>query len=173
MAQFVIQSLTEKDIPAILKVYQDCEDFLALGPQPVASVEMVMYDIKEAQTLGGVFMGIFSPIESVSGKKMKAQQLMGVLSYIASGFEGKPDQAFILLLMVAAQFRNQGLGGAVVAWLEDQLHQESTVTRVQSGVQVNNPKAIRFWQRQGYQIIGPAQLFPDTTTALPLEKKLI
>jgi len=172
MVEFVIKNLETSDTTAILEVYQACEDFLALGPQPRASIDMVKKDMEETQDLGGVFTGIFIPNDPSSTQKKKRGRLAGVLSYIPAGFEGNPDVAFLWLLMIAAPFRHLGLGSAVVGWLETHLRQSGKVTRIQSGVQVNNPQAIRFWLRQGYQIIGPAQLMPDTTTAFPLEKKL-
>ena len=43
---------------------------------------------------------------------------------------------------------------------------------VQSGVQANNPSAIRFWHRMGYRITGGPDLMPDSTVCYSLEKKL-
>jgi hypothetical protein len=43
---------------------------------------------------------------------------------------------------------------------------------VLSGVQVNNPQAIQFWQRNGYCIVSGLIFHPDQTTAYDLRKDL-
>jgi ribosomal protein S18 acetylase RimI-like enzyme len=78
-----------------------------------------------------------------------------------------PGALFIELLMIGRCYRSRGLGAAVVSWLLGEF--SGQVNRIQAGVQVNNPAAIRFWQCMGFRITGPAQTFPDTTTAYPLE----
>ena len=35
----------ERDLPAVLEVYRQCEDFLALGPVARASLQMVQQDL--------------------------------------------------------------------------------------------------------------------------------
>ena len=54
-----IHSVTQADLGAILHVYQQCEDFLALGPVPTASMEMVLKDIEVSQSEGSRFCGIY------------------------------------------------------------------------------------------------------------------
>jgi ribosomal protein S18 acetylase RimI-like enzyme len=39
-------------------------------------------------------------------------------------------------------------------------------------VQVNNPRAARFWQRHGYRIISEPRLHPDQTIAVDLRKDI-
>ena len=48
-----IRPIAEDDLEAILAVYRQCEDFLALGPQPQASPEMVAADMRQSQAEGG------------------------------------------------------------------------------------------------------------------------
>jgi ribosomal protein S18 acetylase RimI-like enzyme len=64
------------------------------------------------------------------------------------------------------------LGAAVVAQVEAEIRQNPQVSAILSGVQVNNPAAIRFWQRLGYRITSGAILYPDQTTAYSLQKDL-
>ena len=40
-----LRTVTPNDTEAILGVYHACEDFLALGPEPKASLEMVQKDL--------------------------------------------------------------------------------------------------------------------------------
>ena len=39
-----IRPINEQDLLALLRVYQQCQDFLALGPEPAASLEMLKAD---------------------------------------------------------------------------------------------------------------------------------
>jgi ribosomal protein S18 acetylase RimI-like enzyme len=155
-----IRSITQDDLDAILNVYQQCEDFLALGPVSTASMEMVLADLELSRHEGGDFCGIYTP----DGK------MVGIVDYVAGNFEGNPRTAFLSLLMIAAPFRKQGIGQAVVTAVENEIRKNTQITTIRSGVQVNNPQAIRFWQRNDYRIISGPELMPDQTTVFGLQK---
>lgn len=155
-----IRLLTEDDLHAALDVYIQCEDFLALGPVSTASMEMVLKDIEISNSESGIFCGIFT----TDGK------MIGVIDYVPGNYRGDPHTAFLELLMIAAPFRKQGVGKAVVAAIEQEIRKDIQVSKILSGVQVNNPQAIRFWQRNGYRIVSGPTLFPDQTTAYGLQK---
>ncbi len=161
-ASFELRVLTPQDWEAVLAVYQQCEDFLALGPHPHASREMVLSDMALSQRDGGVFCGIYLPQEG----------LVGVVDYIPHHFEGRAEHAFLSLLMIAAPFRQRGLGQAVTARVEAAIKQNAGVTAILSAVQVNAPQSIRFWQRNGYRIVSGPELQPDQTTTFRLYKEL-
>lgn len=157
---FEIRPITQADLDAVLEVYRQCEDFLALGPQLTASMEMVLKDIEISQREGGIFCGIY-----ITDGKM-----IGVVDYVPSDFEGDPHTAFLSLLMIAASFRKQGIGRAVVEAIENEIRKDAQVRTILSGVQANNPQAVRFWQRHGYRIVSGPTLMPDQTTAFGLRK---
>lgn len=157
----LIRPLTDSDLPAILAVYQQCEDFLALGPNPLASFDMIAADRALSAAQNGQFCGLFGGDGS----------LLGILDFIPAGFNHQPDCAFIELLMVAAPSRNLGIGAQALLWLENELRR-SGIRRLQAAVQVNNPAALRFWENQGFKRIGPAQAQTDGTVTYPLEKVL-
>lgn len=159
---FKLHPLEEKDIPALLELYRECEDFLALGPRPRASLEMVRSDLDLSRANGGTFYGIFDA----------AGRLAGVADWILSGFEGNPTTAFIELLMIAAPRRRAGLGRAVVTEVEQHIRQDGRAHCIELGVQVNNLAALRFWLRCGYRSAGPPQKFSDGTTAIRMRKEL-
>ena len=159
---FSIHPVTEEDFPAILEVYCHCEDFLALGPVPTASAGMVEQDLKISAESGGSFCGICA----------EDGVMMGILDYVPCGFEGNPQQAFIELLMIAQPYRGQGLGTAVVGWVEAEIRRQPQVTAILSGVQVNNPAAIHFWQKMGYRITSDAEDMHDGTIAYQLRKSI-
>ncbi len=159
--EMIVRPIVDSDLPAVLEVYHQCEDFLALGPNPYASPEMVAADRELSSEHGGEYCGLFN----------EDDQLMGVFDFIRSGFEGDAACAFLELLMIASPYRAQGLGAKAVAWLLNELRRAG-ITRLRSGVQVNNPDAIRFWQRMGFKIITDAQQMDDGTVCYQLEKIL-
>jgi GNAT superfamily N-acetyltransferase len=157
-----IHPISQDDLDAVLDVYKQCEDFLALGPVPTASMQMVMKDIGNSHAEGGIFCGIYT----ADGK------MIGVIDYVPGNYKGDPAAAFLELLMVAAPFRKHGLGKAVVEAFEQELGKNSRVVTIFSGVQVNNPEAVRFWQKNGYRIVSGPDLMPDQTTVFGLRKDL-
>jgi ribosomal protein S18 acetylase RimI-like enzyme len=161
--RFRIRPIVSDELEAVLDVYRQCEDFLALGPVPTASMEMVLQDIEISRREGGIFCGIY---DATDGK------MIGVVDYVPGNFEGDPHQAFLSLLMIAAPFRQQGVGKAVVEAIEDEIKTDAQVTAILAGVQVNNPQAARFWQKRGYRIVSGPTLMPDQTTVFGLRKDI-
>jgi hypothetical protein len=90
---FVVKPLGENELDAVLEVYRQCENFLALGPQPRASMKMVLDDIEHSRAENGVFCGIYNPEGT----------MMGILDVVPRNFEGNARHAFISLLMIAAR----------------------------------------------------------------------
>jgi predicted HD superfamily hydrolase involved in NAD metabolism len=157
-----IRGPVEGDVETILRVYKECEDFLALGPQPAATPDMVAQDLALSRAEGGTFC----LVTDLDGRAI------GVVDFVPSGADGRPEHAFLSLLMIAAPHRGRGLGREIVALVEQEIEHDPAVTAILSGVQVNNPAAIRFWQRNGYQITGGPELLPDATTVYHLRKEL-
>jgi ribosomal protein S18 acetylase RimI-like enzyme len=160
---FEIRPVSEEDLEAVLRVYQGCEDFLALGPVATASREMVLRDLENSKEENGIFCGI----HAADGR------MVGVVDFVLKGFQGDPHSAFLSLLMIDSSFRNQGIGQAVFKAVENEIRKDRTVTALFSGVQVNNPPAVKFWQRNGFAIISEPKLMPDQTTAIELRKDLL
>jgi uncharacterized cupin superfamily protein len=57
---YTIRPVEKDDIASVLRVYQESEDFLSLGPVPVASMDMVMADIESSRRSGGVYCGVWN-----------------------------------------------------------------------------------------------------------------
>jgi ribosomal protein S18 acetylase RimI-like enzyme len=157
---FEIRTITPDDLGAVLDVYRQCEDFLALGPEPTASMAMVLKDIEISTREGGVFCGIYT----ADG------EMIGVVDFIPGNFDGDPHIAFISLLMIAPSFRKQGVGTTIVELIENQIRKDARVKTILSAVQVNNPIALRFFQKNGYRIVGGPELQLDQTTTFRLQK---
>jgi len=159
--RFYIRPIKPDELDAVLDVYRQCEDFLALGPAPAASMAMVLQDIEISQQEGGVFCGIYDAADD---------RMIGVVDYVPCGFEGDLHLAHLSLLMIAAPFRRQGVGKAVVEAIEREIKEDARVRAILSGVQVNNPQAVQFWQKRGYRIVSGPTLMPDQTTVFELRK---
>ncbi|MBZ0287403.1 MAG: GNAT family N-acetyltransferase [Anaerolineae bacterium] len=161
---YTIRPVRDDELEAILEVYRQCEDFLALTPQPTASVAMVQMDLKHSRENYGLFCGIYDAPDGT---------MVGVLDVTMSGFEGNPHHAFIALLMIGKPYRSGGLGAAVVEAAEQQMMANPDVTAILSGVMANNPGAIRFWARHGYVITAGPISQADGTTTWDLCKPLV
>ncbi len=98
--------------------------------------------------------------------------MIGVLDYVPGGYQGDPSAAFLELLMISAPHRGRGIGHAVVEALEAEIRKDPVVRTALAAVQVNNPQAVKFWQREGYRIVRGPTLMPDQTTAYALRKDL-
>lgn len=157
---FAIRPITPGELDTVLEVYRQCEDFLALGPDPTASMAMVLKDIEISQGEGGLYCGVYTAEGA----------LIGIVDYMPRGFEGNPQHAYLSLLMLAAPFRSRGIGQAVVAAVEAEIQKDAQIRAIFLGAQVNNPQAVQFWQRQGYRIVSGPKLMPDQTTVFELRK---
>lgn len=159
--RFHIRPISLDELDAVLEVYRQCEDFLALGPAPIASMEMVLQDLEISRQEGGIFCGIYDAA---------SDQMIGVVDYVLRNFEGNPHHAFLSLLMITPPYRQQGTGKTIVEAIEHEIRKDAQVTTILSGVQVNNPQAVQFWQKRGYRIVSGPTLMPDQTTVFGLQK---
>jgi ribosomal protein S18 acetylase RimI-like enzyme len=157
-----IHPIPEEELTDVLAVYRACEDFLALGPVATASIEMILKDMEISKEQGGLFCGIYNG----------QGRMIGVVDYVPNHYQGNPHLAELSLLMIASGDRSQGIGKAVVQAIENEVCRDPQVTAILSGVQVNNPQAIRFWKRMGYCITSGPRTHPDQTTVFDLRKDL-
>jgi len=142
-------------------VYKSCEDFLALGPEPIASMHMVEEDLRSSVNNNGRFCVISDE-----------DRVVGIVDYISSGYESRFDSAYISLLMIAKNDRSKGIGGAVVRAIEGTVAENPDIKTIRISVQTNNMQAIAFWTNKGYARIGEAQLQPDTTVVYHFQKNI-
>jgi len=159
---FEIRPVTPADLETLLELYRQCEDFLALGPVATASMEMVLKDIQISRDEGGLYCSLHLP----DGK------MIGVVDYIPNNYHGDPHSAYLSLLMIAAPFRGQGLGKAVLEAVEAEIQKDAGITTIFLGAQANNPRAVQFWQNNGYRIIAGPKLLPDQTVCYDFQKDL-
>lgn len=156
---FQIRSVEGHSLSEIIPVYQQCEDFLALGPAPRASEKMVQDDLHLSSDMGGIFCGIY--VDGV---------MVGVVDFVLSGYDGEADSAYLSLLMIAQRHRRTGIGRAVVGAVEAEIIKNPAIKAIHAGVQVNNPSAIAFWRSLGYAVVSEPRRMPDTTVVVALRK---
>jgi ribosomal protein S18 acetylase RimI-like enzyme len=152
-----------EDLEKVFQIYHQCEDFLALGPTPNASFEMVVNDFNHSKEVGGIFCAIYNTDGSI----------VGVLDFIPGGYAGDLQSAYLELLIIAQPYRSLGLGSQVVEHIEAFIRKDPQVKNIRAHVQENNPRATAFWQRLGYLVMGGVEDRPDGTRVLPLQKTWI
>jgi ribosomal protein S18 acetylase RimI-like enzyme len=157
--QLLVRTHEESDLSAILAVYQDCEDFLSLGPVAKASMAMVLADIEHSQNGNGLYCAIDS----------NEKQTVGILDFTPQVVEGT---SMLSLLMISLHHRRKGYGRAVATALELYLRSKLKTQRIESGVQVNNPTGIRFWMELGYRIAQVPRHLDDQTVAYEMVKTI-
>ena len=74
--------------------------------------------------------------------------------------------------MIAAPFRQRGHGEQIVKWIEVEIKKDGQVTTTFSAVQINNPGALRFWQKIGHQIISDPEAQTDIIMTYRLQNDI-
>lgn len=161
--EITVQPVGEEQMEALLRVYRQCEDFLALEPSSHATEEMVKKDLEESRSAGGVYCGIYTA----------DQELIGIVDFIPSGWQNRADTAYMELLMIVRGRRSRGIGAEVQEMVEKYVRDEFNVVQMMADVQVNNPQAVRFWERVGYAISSVAVLQKDQTLTYEMHKSLV
>ena len=155
-----IATVSDRDVPALLQVYKQCEDFLSLGPVPRASIQMLQGDIEHSRGENGRYCAI----------RTHSDLTVGVIDFIPNSDDR--NTSFLSLLMIAAPWRNKGYGQAVVASLEQHLRRTHHTEQIDCAVQTNNSAAIRFWTRLGYALSKEPCRQSDGTITYRMSKTL-
>jgi len=158
-ADILIRSVSASDAVVLLDLYQQCEDFLALGPIAEASLDMVLSDLQHSAAEHGNFCGIYLN-----------DRLIGVVDWIP--MMPAEAYAFINLLMIAREHRRKGIGYRVLQCIESLILADPAVKGIKTAVQINNEPARYFWNRQGYTVIADPIQNEDETTVVILRKQV-
>jgi GNAT superfamily N-acetyltransferase len=140
-----VVKLGAEDVPALRELLERCHVFmtLAYGALEPDAAEQLLESLPPQKTLEDKFtFGLYA-----DGTK----ELLGVLDAIR-GFP-ESDEWIIGLLLLDPDRRRAGLGarflGAFEQWVRGQ-----GAAGLRLVVQEQNPDALRFWQRQGYEVTG-------------------
>jgi ribosomal protein S18 acetylase RimI-like enzyme len=137
--------LDETRIPELQAFYDECRDYFELStgaPPGPNEAEDLIRSVPRGRTAEDKFViGLFDA----------PGHLVGVLDVIRD--HPKPNHWFLGLLLIGRSWRGHHMGERVYRRLEEWI-------RVQGGreihliVQEQNPGAIRFWQRMGFDVGG-------------------
>jgi len=154
-----IEEFNIHDFDSVYSVYKSNEDFLSLGPESLASREMILNDIEYSEKNGGCYCNIYYD-----------NKVIGIIDFIPDMYEKQRGTAYINLIMVKKEYRNKNIGKKVIMIIEEWLNKEHKVTSVFTSVQENNTKGIEFWLNLGYEIISEPELQYDATIVLHMKK---
>jgi len=155
----VLRLAGPEDFAALLEVYRQNADFLALAGL-TADEALLREDLAHFAALGAETWVI-----------EKDAQTAGLAAWIPAGYEGRPEQAYLELMMIGRPWRSQGLGSQVMLALQARLR-ENGCRVLFAHVQVNNPRGQAFWLRCGFRVEGEAQAQPDGTVTVRLRLDL-
>jgi ribosomal-protein-alanine N-acetyltransferase len=82
------------------------------------------------------------------------------------------DRGYIITLDVREDRRRQGIGRRLLA-IAEEWFREQGVKRVRLETAVNNPAAVGFWQKSGFEVVGRLpRYYLDQDDAYRMEKEL-
>jgi ribosomal protein S18 acetylase RimI-like enzyme len=160
VGKLTVRSFCEADVDSILQVYRESEDFISLGPVSQASLKMVRDDIDHAIKEHGVFCVI----------SHEQSGIIGVMDF--APLRGDSNTSILALLMIATPQRRMGYGKSIMAAFEKYLVKTYKTKVIKAGVMVNNPLAIKFWEKTGFSINPTPEPMPDKTTVYRMTKKI-
>ena len=139
-----VRALTTADLPALQALLERCADFNLLvsgePPQPGDAAELLAEHPPGRLPEDKIVFGVYDPGDA----------LLGVLDlawhYPRSGVW------WIGLLLLDPASRGQGLGRQVYYAFEDWACRNGA-EEIRLGVVERNEKALRFWERMGFQVI--------------------
>lgn len=140
-----VVKLGAEDLPALRELFERCHAFMTLvyGSVEPDAAEQLLESLPPDKTLDDKFaFGVYA-----QGTK----QLLGLLD-VVRGFP-EPDEWIIGMLLIDPDHRRAGLGARLVAAFEQWVRGEGAAG-IRLVVQEQNPDALRFWQRQGYEVTG-------------------
>ena len=141
--RLVIKTLTDE--AALLMVYEQCADYLALQTPEPPSGAMVQSDVATTAKNGGVFAGIF---------RRESNDLIGVISFVPQNFRGQRDYAFVLNLMIAAAYRRHGYGTEAYRAVEEFIWRNENVKRIGTLLLPQHEPSYAFAGKQGFERAG-------------------
>ncbi|WP_094586314.1 GNAT family N-acetyltransferase [Synechococcus sp. BO 8801] len=134
--------LTQADRQRLESLCIACSDFFECIEAQPGGCETA------AELLGPLAPDVGSGEKSLVGVEF-GRELVGVVELLA-GFPG-PQEWYVGLLLLHPERRGAGAGTAIWEHLRQQMTQEGATT-VRLIVQQQNPRARRFWERQGFTV---------------------
>ena len=101
--------------------------------------------------------------------RVKAVENGKIIGFAAADIRPSQHKAWIATIGVLPQYRNQGVGGALLDFCEE----KAEVPAMRLNVRTTNHEAIQLYRNRGYQQIGRwAGYYSDGEDAIVMEKSL-
>ena len=163
---YSVHLLSLEDVKAIQALYDECVDYMLLvdgHPAGDHAAEEEFQNLPPGKTLDDRFM--FGIVDTVN-------ELVGVLDVL----RGYPDEGtwWICLLLLAPDFRSQGIGGKVLQGLTEHI-KASGGKAIMLGVVEENERAYHFWFKMGFEFVRetePEQFGNKTQIVRVMRKNL-
>ncbi len=143
--RLLIQTLLEADAAAVLKVYEQSQDFFELQTTEPPSIERVRADIQLAQPRGSLFVGLF---DRASG------ELIGVADFVPKNFRGQADYAWLTALVIRGPDRRKGYGREAYRAIEQSIFDDPAVKRIGHALIPQYAAGLAFAEKMDFERAG-------------------
>lgn len=143
--RLVVAAVGDEETEGVLRVYEECADYLALQTPEPPSMEMVRSDLRTAARHHGVFAGI---------ARRESHELIGVIGFVPHSFRGQRDYAFVLNLMIGAAHRRQGFGTEAYGAVEELIWRDTEVKRIGALLLPQHEPSYAFAAKLGFERAG-------------------
>lgn len=160
---FEIRPLTACKLDAAVQVYRQ-----STGENPLTSRQItgqtVLEEMSQSRQAGGIYYGIFD----------QQDELVGTLDFIPANYAGRPEDACICTLKIAAPFRGRGYASRVIKHLEEELRKDGQIRRLWACFVEGCPTRREFAIRLGFRPVDEATAqCPESFSGDALVKNLV
>ena len=143
--RLLIRILIEADAAAVLKVYEQSQDFFELQSTEPPSIERVHADIQSAQPRSSLFVGLFD---------QGTGELIGVADLVPKNFRGQADYAWLTALIIRESDRRKGYGREAYRAIEQFIFDDPAVKRIGHALIPQVAAGSAFTEKMGFARAG-------------------
>ena len=143
--RLLIRILIEADAAAVLKVYEQSQDFFELQSTEPPSIERVRADIQSAQPRGSLFVGLFD---------QGTGELIGVADLVPKNFRGQADYAWLTALIIRESDRRKGYGREAYRAIEQFVFDDPAVKRIGHALIPQYAAGLAFAEKMNFERAG-------------------
>ena len=166
----IIRKAEKQDLEDIMQVYKSCVDgMIAIGIDQWDETYPNRNIIKKDLEIGDYYVGLIDN-EIVAGIKIDSVQDP---NYLSINWADKTNNFMVVhRLCSKTKVWNQGVGKKMMEFAE-RLAKKNNCFSIRLDTYINNPKAIAFYKRLGYNQLGNIKLKPEKDIYYCFEKLLL
>ena len=166
----IIRKAEKQDLDDIMQVYKSCVDgMIAIGIDQWDESYPNRNIIKKDLEIGDYYVGLIDN-EIVAGIKIDSVQDP---TYLSINWADKTNNFMVVhRLCTKTKVWNQGVGKKMMEFAE-RLAKKNNCISIRLDTYINNPKAIAFYKRLGYNQLGNIKLKPEKDIYYCFEKLLL